>query len=163
MNTPEQLGHHGARSDESAEEGWYALRQRASHALTHFSPQGLPERQEDQWHYAAHWAMVPAELWETPESVEVDLEAPGMMPEGFEIEVADDVLVIRGTKSPAENPDEPRYFIRERAYGIFERAFHLPAAVEHQEARARYRDGILRVSLPKSRRGRENRITVESV
>jgi HSP20 family protein len=162
MHTSEQLGHHTAPTGDGAEEGWYAIRQRSAHALTHFEPGGLAERQGEGWHYAAHWALLPAELWETPETVEIELEVPGMTPDGFEIEVASQVLVIRGHKSPAENAPEGRYFLRERAYGVFARAFHLPAAVDQDEAHARYRQGVLRVSLAKARRAGGNRIVVES-
>lgn len=160
MNTPE-ISDHAAYTGGTAEEGWYAIRQRANHALTHFGPPQSSGTEAEQWHHAAHWAILAAELWETPDSIEIGLEVPGMAPDQFEVEVMEGMLLIRGTRTYAEAHEESRYFIRERAFGRFERAFHLPAAVNEDEARAKYRDGVLRISLPKSRAHTENRIRVE--
>ncbi len=50
----------------------------------------------------------------------------------------------------------------ERAYGRFERAIRLPAAVEDTGAKAKYRRGVLTVTLPVSRDARSQRVTIES-
>ena len=161
MYTPDHRDHFMHTSD-FAEEGWYAIRQRASHALVHFSPPGLAEVQEEPWHHSAHWGLVPSELWETPETIEISIEAPGMLPDQFDIEVIDNVLVVRGKKTSDDIPQQSRYFLREQAFGNFEREFHLPSAINDTEAGARYRQGVLRISLPKSLVSKESRIVVES-
>jgi HSP20 family protein len=50
----------------------------------------------------------------------------------------------------------------ERAYGSFERAIPLPSEVDENGASAKYRRGVLRITLPKSRESRSRRITVQT-
>jgi HSP20 family protein len=55
-----------------------------------------------------------------------------------------------------------RYYVLECAYGSFERAISLPSAVEQSRARASYRNGVLRIALPKVALARARRIPVTS-
>lgn len=161
ISPPEHDSHQATLHDDRSEEGWYALRQRAHQALTHFAPPA--GELADEWHHAAHWAVLPAELWETADSVELSLEIPGLKAEHLDVEVMADNLVVRGERLPdAEGAAGNRHFIRERAYGRFQRTFHLPAAVNEDLARARYRDGVLRISLPKAEARIDHRVSIET-
>jgi HSP20 family protein len=92
----------------------------------------------------------------------VNLEVPGMEAGDFDIEVVEDLLVIRGEKRvEREDTGGGRYFLLERAYGAFERAIHLPAEVEQDRAEANYRRGVLSVSLPKRNRHWSRRVSVD--
>jgi HSP20 family protein len=51
--------------------------------------------------------------------------------------------------------------VLERAYGRFERAVPLPSPVDEENAKARYRKGVLTVTLPKAEHARTRRIQVE--
>jgi len=160
MISPEHDAHQATLHDDSADEGWYALRQRARQALTHFAPPA--GELADEWHHAAHWALLPAELWETADSVELSLEVPGMQAERLDVEMLGNKLVVRGERVAPEDAAARRQFIRERAYGRFQRTFHLPAAVNEDLARARYRDGVLCISLPKTAQRHDQRIRVDA-
>ncbi|MGZ8243942.1 Hsp20/alpha crystallin family protein [Methylomagnum sp.] len=156
MNTSHQDGYDSSRALSVLSEGWHALKQRAAHALTHFMPAG----EAGPGRGASRWSLLPAEVCETEDRVVVALEAPGMRPEDFDVDVIENVLVIRGEKRAAqeEMPEAGRYFLLERAYGAFGRAVHLPADVDRDHATTHYRAGVLAITLPKRVRNRVGRV-----
>ena len=111
---------------------------------------------------AAHWALLAAEVRESDDAVIVRLEVPGMDADGFDISVVDDTLVVRGEKQVERESRQGRYHRMECAYGSFERRIPLPFRVEAGRAAARYRAGVLEVTLPKHGRYRARRIQVDS-
>src|SRR5690606_29823692 len=89
--------------------------------------------------------------------------APGANPETLDISVEGDVLTIAGEKL-ASNAGEGAEPIRdrERVAGPFSRTITLPAPVADEAASAEYRDGILRVTLPKREEAKPRRIPVNA-
>jgi len=78
----------------------------------------------------------------------------------FDIQVVDNYLVVRGEKQWQRDDKKGRYHLTECAYGRFERAIPLPKGVDDTQARARYRRGVLTVTLPVSEHYRSRRITI---
>lgn len=156
------------RAWDSLTEGWNHLAQRASQALTRFHPvhrpsdQGVDTVRDQHERASATWGVLAAEVSDTPEEVVVELEAPGMEADDFDLQVVEDTLVVRGEKRVANERTEGRFHVMERAFGAFERAIPLPAPVDQDAAHARYRHGVLAVRLPKSPGARRRRISVES-
>ena len=111
---------------------------------------------------AAGWGFLASEIQEDPDRLSVRLEVPGMEAEDFDIDVIDNILVVRGEKRVRREQREGRFHVMECAYGSFERAIPLPVEVKGHEASARYRRGVLTVELPKRERGGSRRITVQS-
>jgi len=145
--------------------GWQELREIAGDALTRFNPLTARETslaEQRRTSQGARWGLLAAEVTDCDDTIEVALEAPGLEPGDFEIEVHDDVLVVRGEKRVSREEKQGHYYVLERAYGRFERAIKLPARVDDITARARYRRGILKVSLPKIAGPRGRRIAVEA-
>jgi HSP20 family molecular chaperone IbpA len=64
------------------------------------------------------------------------IEVPGMESDDFDIQVVDDVLVVRGEQPVEREGTQGRYHVTEQAYATFERAVQLPAAVDEERARA---------------------------
>ena len=151
MSTLDQLRHGLQSAVESLGEGWRSLRERASQALTRFS-----HRQKDQspteqlMASASRWGLLAAEVKEEADAIVVKLEAPGMEPDQFDIEIVNDILVVRGQKTAEREEKTGRYYLLERAYGAFERAIPLPAPVDESQAKATYRRGVLTLTLPKT-------------
>lgn len=145
--------------------GWRELRELAGDALTRFNPRSArtanPTPEERMAGRIARWSLLAAEVTDTDHTVEVALEAPGLEADDFEVEVRDDVLVVRGERRMSREETRGHYFVMERAYGQFERAIKLPAPVDDKGATARYRNGVLTVSLPKIAAQRGRRIAVE--
>ena len=82
-------------------------------------------------------------------SYEISAELPGLEEKDIEISVADGSLVLRGEKSSDSEEKEGKYFRQERIYGRFERAFHLPDGVEAEKIEAKFKNGVLAITLPK--------------
>ena len=57
--------------------------------------------------------------------------------------------MLRGEKTSDTEEKEGKYFRQERIYGRFERAFHLPDGVEAEKIEAKFKNGILAITLPK--------------
>lgn len=137
-------------------EGWDRLRQTTAGALTRYKPAddqgGMPEpHQVDDATYlpTASWAMLGGDVFEDEQRVVVRLEAPGMNKGDFDIQVQGDALVVRGEKHFERESTEGRWRVLQCAYGSFLRTVPLPAAVKSDQARATYRNGVLKVDLPK--------------
>ncbi len=149
-------------------EGWQHLWQRASQALTRFhlpAPrQGEVETVEERLErQAPRWGLLAAEVEETAEAVIVRVEIPGLSREDLEVAVLDGHLVVRGERRMERRQEHGRFHLMEVAYGAFERWIPLPAEVDEDRAQARYRDGVLTVTLPKLHAsGGPRRIPVES-
>ncbi len=155
MSTFQQVRNSMTHAWDAIAEGWQHLYQRAANAITRFSPHrdnsGVISRENRE--IAARssgWGVLAAEVFDDDKQVVVRLEAPGMEREDFDLEVMDDVLIVRGEKRITREHEDGRYHMLECAYGSFERAIPLPAEVQPDKARARYRKGVLRIELPKT-------------
>ncbi len=100
---------------------------------------------------------------ETKDNFVVKAEVPGIDAKDIDISLTGDVLTIRGEKKQEREEKEEDYHLLERSYGSFSRSIRLPAEVESTKIKASYKNGILRVTLPKSEKvkAKEVRIKVE--
>lgn len=98
---------------------------------------------------------------ETEREIRVSVEMPGLKRDNIDIDVENNVLTIRGEKrEEREEGEEGKYHIAERRYGTFTRSFVLPRDVDAENIQARFEDGVLTVTIPKSERARRRRIEV---
>ena len=86
---------------------------------------------------------------ETVEEFRIELAAPGLKKENFELKVEKDLLWIKGIQGKEAEATEGKYSKREFAFGVFERRFRLPETINTEGIEANYENGILTVSLPK--------------
>ena len=93
-----------------------------------------------------HWPNV--EIAETDKQWKVCAEVPGLEEKDIEVFVDDGVLTLRGEKR-SEIEDQEKQF-SERYYGHFERRIALPSDVESDRAEAKFKNGVLTVTVPKS-------------
>jgi len=153
------------RAWDSLTEGWRQLRERADHALTRFRTSREREGVETGFQRfveaAPSWAVLPVEVSEHCDNLEIRLEVPGMEPDGFDVYIQGDYLVVSGEKQVERDATQGRYYVMERAYGRFERAVPLPAQVDESKARARYKRGVLRITLPMRKHGGQGRVSVK--
>jgi HSP20 family protein len=107
------------------------------------------------------WNWNPAvDIYEEADNIVVKAEIPGMDKDQITVDVKDRVLTLKGERSEDKEVNEERYFKRERTYGRFERAFTLPADVKTEEIKAEYKDGVLKVLVPKPEVQKPKQITV---
>lgn len=86
---------------------------------------------------------------ETDGEMRIRAELPGVNDADIDVSLDGDVLVIRGEKHAEKTNDEENYHFVERSYGTFQRAIQLPCAVDADEVRADFGNGVLTVTLPK--------------
>lgn len=136
-------------------EGFRHLWESARGALTRFRPgekTNLPRPEDvddESFLPSLGWAVLGGEVFEDDTRVVVRLEIPGMDKSDLDIQVQDHSLVVSGEKRFERESTEGRWHTLQCAYGSFRRVIPLPAAVKSEEARASYKNGVLRVELPK--------------
>lgn len=119
---------------------------------------GVPQK-GDSWE-KAEW--LPAvDVAETNNEVVVNVEAPGMDPKEFEISLKEGTLTISGEKKQEKVEGEEDYHLVERRYGTFTRSILLPQEVESDKISASYKNGVLTVTLPKSREAKKKEVKVK--
>lgn len=115
--------------------------------------------------FAADFAIAaPAlEMTETKTAYKVTAELPGIEPEAVEVSVEGDLLRIAGEKKSEREEDEKGYRISERSFGSFERVVRLPVAAQPEKIKARFRNGVLTITIPKDGKAPPSarKITVE--
>ena len=84
---------------------------------------------------------------ENNDSFEIDLAVPGMKKEDFTIELNDKILVISSETSNTIENDKMR--LNEFNFSSFQRSFRVPDSVDQDKIKANYKNGILKIKLPK--------------
>jgi len=152
---------------EQMAEGWRHLVQTASGALTRFKPgekTQLPataEVDDGSWLPSRGWAMLGGDLFEDESKLVVRLEVPGLDKADLDVEIGADALVVSGEKRFEQEKTQGRWRVMQCAYGSFRRVVPLPVAVKADEARATYKNGVLRVELPKAEPGKPKSVRIE--
>jgi HSP20 family protein len=161
MSTLQQLRAGLNEAWDTLAEGWQRLYRRASGAITRFTPGKHGGGEADLALHGTGWGVLAAEVFDNGDSIVVRLEVPGMNREDFELQVVGACLVVRGEKQARRERTQGHYRISECAYGRFERAIPLPAAVDAAGTEATYRRGVLRVELPRPAKSRRRTIKVD--
>ena len=84
---------------------------------------------------------------ENNDSFEIDLAVPGMKKDDFTIELNDKILVISSDNSDYDQNERTR--LNEFNFSSFQRSFRVPESVELDKIKANYKNGILKIKLPK--------------
>ncbi len=103
----------------------------------------------------------PLNIWSDNEKAVVTAEVPGIKKEDLDISVENDVLTIKGHREPKQIEDGESFRRHERGYGSFRRAVGLPFSVEPGQVKAEYKDGVLRLELPRHEASKPRRIDVK--
>jgi HSP20 family protein len=92
----------------------------------------------------------PAEMTETDDAVHIRLEVPGMEAKDLNIEVTAESVAISGERKEETKTEEKGMTRSEFRYGQFRRVIPLPTRINNQNVKAEYKDGILKLELPKA-------------
>jgi HSP20 family protein len=101
---------------------------------------------------AGNWsAFIPAaELQETSDAIHLNLELPGMDLKELDVQVTADAVSISGERKEKTQTEEKGMTRTEFRYGRFQRVIPLPARIQNTDVQADYKDGILKLTLPKA-------------
>lgn len=102
------------------------------------------------------------DVYETANDLVVKAALPGMKPEDVDITITGDLLTISGeTKEETEQKDK-NYIRRERRYGSFSRSVSLPGGLNGDKAEAKFENGVLTLTVPKSEQVKPKKIQVKT-
>lgn len=105
---------------------------------------------------------VPAfDISENEKEYVVTAEIPGIDQKDLEVTLSDGILTVKGEKKQEKEHQGDNYHRLERAYGSFHRSFHIPEKVDAEKVDASYRNGILKLTIPKAETGEVKKIEVK--
>ena len=107
----------------------------------------------------AKWNPV-VDIYDNDDTIVIKAELPGMDKKDIDIDVKDNVLTIKGERSYDNEVKEKNYHRRERSFGAFRRSFRLPADIDANKIKAGYKDGVLKIDIPKPEEQKPKKITV---
>lgn len=95
--------------------------------------------------------LMKTDVRETDTGYEIDVDLPGFKKDEVQVQVNNGYLTISAAKGldKDEQDHKGRYIRRERYAGQCSRSFYVGSGIQPQDVRAKYEDGILRLSLPK--------------
>jgi HSP20 family protein len=98
---------------------------------------------------------------ETKNEIVVKAEVPGLDPKDIDISLSDGLLTIKGEKKQEREEKEENYHLVERSYGSFTRSIRLPNEVQSDKIKASYKNGVLKVVLPKSEEAKKKEVKIK--
>lgn len=100
------------------------------------------------------------DIYETDEAIILKAELPGIKKEDVSVEVKDNILTLSGERVEDKEVKEECYFRKERCCGTFSRTFNLQHRVQPDKIKAKFKDGVLKIEIPKPEEEKPKQITV---
>ena len=101
------------------------------------------------------------DISETEKEYVITGEIPGIDVKKLDVTLLDSILTVKGEKKQEKEEKDEDYHRVERHYGSFERSFRIPEKVKADKLEATYKDGILKIFLPKSEASEVKKIEVK--
>jgi HSP20 family protein len=118
-----------------------------------------PDRAGDETRFV-RWAPR-VDIAEQDGNYELTADLPGLKKDDIKIEILDNTLTLRGEKKVEEEKKESNYRLAERYYGEFARTFALPENVNKDAIEAEFKDGVLKLTIPKTEQPKPTQIEVK--
>jgi HSP20 family protein len=139
-------------------------------ALTHWNPFRSIEGREDAFQDLVREffgrpegdLMPPIDVAESDGEVTVKMAVPGVEKDQISISVDDHTLNVRGETKKESEEKKKDYYRQEIRYGSFARAVRLPAEVDAAKTAAELKNGMLKITLPKSKSPKAHSIKVNA-
>lgn len=107
-----------------------------------------------------HWSFK-LDLEETDKAYLVKVDLPGVDEKDIHVELNDNILTISGSRNEKREEKNTHYHRIERFSGSFCRSIELPREVDANKAKAEYKNGVLRIELPKNAESKTKKIDVK--
>lgn len=105
----------------------------------------------------------PADILERGTEIVLKIDLPEVSQDEIEIKVEENILSIQGERRFIKETSDENYIQIERPYGTFRRTFNIPRIIDQDGIRASYKDGVLRVILPKRQMSQTKQILIEPI
>jgi len=99
---------------------------------------------------------------ENDDSYQIMAELPGIKMDDVKINLADDVLTVKGEKKNEVSESKRSFYRVERCYGRFQRSFTLPSSVDAEKVKANLDNGVLTITLPKAEQAKAREIPIKA-
>lgn len=100
------------------------------------------------------------DVYEKDNNIIAEMNLPGIDPNNIDVSVEDDHLRISGSREESKEEKKKHYFSKEIRRGSFERIVRLPGDVQKNKVSAEYKNGELRITLPKAAGTKTNKVKV---
>jgi HSP20 family protein len=114
---------------------------------------------DEDWALGGSWAPA-VDIYEQDGNIVLKAELPGVDSKDVDIRLENNVLTLRGERKLDTEVKRENYHRVERTYGSFTRSFTLPTVVDQEKIKADYKDGVLRVTLPKREEAKPKQISI---
>ena len=98
---------------------------------------------------------------ENDKSIEIVADLPGMEKKDINVSLEDDLLTIKGERKQEKEESGKHYHSIERRYGAFYRSLRLPVEVQSTKINASFKDGVLKITLPKTKKAKKKVAQIE--
>lgn len=143
---------------------WHTLRQEMDRLFDRFSGGFESMSLQPFTHMQRLWspgmtgfASLAVDVAENEKAYTITAELPGVDEKDVQVSVDDDMLVIKGEKHQEKEEKNKNHYVSERSYGAFQRMFSLPRDTDGAKVEARFQNGVLTVSVPKSAEKQQTR------
>lgn len=141
-----------------AADPWHSFRNEMDRLFDRFTGSfGMPSwRRMFDWEPATRseaafsFSAPSVDVAEDDKAFKITAELPGLEAKDVEISISGDMLVLKGEKKQEREQKDKNYYMSERAYGSFQRAFALPDGVDRGKIAADLAKGVLTITLPKT-------------
>lgn len=103
-----------------------------------------------------------ADVSETDKEYLIRAELPGMSEDDLDITISDNVLTLKGEKRSERDEQKEDYHLRECSYGSIRRTFRVPESVNQDKIKAEFENGVLVLTMPKSKKAAPKKVTVKA-
>ncbi len=100
------------------------------------------------------------DIYEDDDAFVATADLPGLKKDDIEVSIEDNVLTVSGERKFEKSEGEGTFRRVERSYGTFRRSFALPRGVDAAKVEAKFEDGVLTLTLPKSEIAKSRKIMV---
>jgi HSP20 family protein len=122
------------------------IQNQMNHLVNEFFRGGM--RDERVWKQRGWTPAV--DICESDQAITLTAELPGFSKDDVQVQIEDNRLTLKGERKRETDVQEKQYRRVERVYGAFERSFKLAAVVDADKAEATFKDGVLKLTLPKT-------------
>lgn len=120
-----------------------------------------PIEGDDDWMAEAEEGQLAVDVYQTKDNVVIKAPIAGVTPDNIDIEVAEDVVTIRGERVEDKEVDREHYYVQECYWGAFSRSVILPTSTIAEKAAAALKDGVLTITIPKVAQDKVKKIKVK--
>lgn len=121
---------------------------------------GMPQAGEEASSALAMWNPR-MDVFEKEDAVTVKFDLPGMEGKDIQVTVDNNVLTVSGERRYEKETEAENCHRMECAYGTFSRSFTLPRSVDPTNIKANYKNGVLRLTMPKKEESKPRKIDIK--